>query len=199
MTYQPEPYQAYPEAPKPRIKRRRWPWIAGIIAAFVIGGAAGAVGETEPEVVTETETVTEEIEVEPADIEERREALDERESELDDFEDQLEARGEELDEREEDLDTLEASLEEAEEPAEDSAPSTTIPGSGTFIVGEDIQPGTYRTDGGTGLCYWARLSGLSGEFHDIITNGLPEGPGYVTIAASDVAFETSSCGQWVMQ
>lgn len=200
MTYQPGPYQAYPETPEPRLKRRRWPWIAGIIAAFVIGGAAGAVGETEPEVVTETEIVTEEVEVEPADVGERRSALDEREEELDEREGQLETREGDLDDREEELDALETSLEEEEEePSDSSAPSTTIPGSGTFIVGEDIQPGTYRTEGGTGLCYWARLSGLSGEFHDIITNGLPEGPGYVTIAASDVAFETSSCGQWVMQ
>jgi hypothetical protein len=52
-------------------KLRRWPWIAGIAAALVIGATIGAAGQTEPtaaepEVVTETvvETVTETVEVE---------------------------------------------------------------------------------------------------------------------------------------
>ena len=61
------PMPTKPDAGKPR----RWPWIAGIVAALVVGATIGAAGQTdptvaEPEVVTDTvvETVTETVDVE---------------------------------------------------------------------------------------------------------------------------------------
>ncbi len=39
-------------------------------------------------------------------------------------------------------------------------------------------------------CYWERLSGLSGDFDDLIANDNANGSYYVTIDASDVAFTT---------
>jgi hypothetical protein len=75
-----------------------------------------------------------------------------------------------------------------------------IPGNGIFIVGEDIEPGTFRTPGPLDVefsnCYWARLSGTPGEFGDIIANCNAEGPVSVTVAATDVAFETQGCKEW---
>jgi hypothetical protein len=72
---------------------------------------------------------------------------------------------------------------------------------GVWVVGEDIEPGIYRTqgpgDGEWDLCYWARLSGLTGDFEELIVNGIPEGPASVEILPTDVAFETSGCGEWV--
>lgn len=189
---------------------KKWPWIAGIVGAFVFGGVVGAatIEEPEPEIVTEVETVTETVEVEPADLEERREELADRESALDERGAQLDERGEDLDEQEEGLVAREEELEEAQanldsreadiSEEEEAVAANTISGSGTFLVGDEIEPGTYRTSGGN-LCYWERLSGLSGEFHHIITNGLPEGTSYVTIAPTDVAFSTQSCGEWVRQ
>lgn len=51
---------------------------------------------------------------------------------------------------------------------------------GTFVVGEDIEPGTYKTSwpdsSGIGSCYWARRRDTSGDFKAIITNGNTEGP-----------------------
>ena len=44
-------------------------------------------------------------------------------------------------------------------------------GDGTHVVGLDIQPGIYRAPGGD-TCIWQRLSGLSGEYQDIIASGL---------------------------
>lgn len=86
------------------------------------------------------------------------------------------------------------------EPAPDSTSSGTIPGDGTFLVGEDIQPGTYQTDGGGEFgCYWARLADTSGEFEGIIANGNPQGPTTVTISASDAAFETNGCSDWTLR
>lgn len=80
--------------------------------------------------------------------------------------------------------------------AEPKGPSGSIPGDGVFLVGEDIKPGTYRSNADGGYCYWARLSGLSGELDDIIANGNPTGPTVVTISSSDEAFETNGCGEW---
>lgn len=85
----------------------------------------------------------------------------------------------------------------AAEPAEEAEGSSVTFGSGTHRVGSDIQPGTYRNSGGDG-CYWERLSGMSGDFDDIITNDFSEGQSYVTIDPSDVAFSSSFCGTWEM-
>ncbi len=67
---------------------------------------------------------------------------------------------------------------------------------GTLMVGRDIHPGTWR---GTaiGSCYWARLSGFSGEFGDIITNNnVDEGAKFtITIKSTDKGLEIDSdCG-----
>ena len=73
-------------------------------------------------------------------------------------------------------------------------------GKGTWLVGDDIEPGLYRVViEGSGIldsCYWARLSGLSGEFEDLIANDNAQGTAYVEIMATDVAFETT-CGPWM--
>lgn len=74
----------------------------------------------------------------------------------------------------------------------------TIPGDGTFIVGEDIQPGTYESEG-SDFCYWERLSGTSGTLDDIITNGNPTGPTTITISPSDAAFGTQGCSEWTLR
>jgi hypothetical protein len=89
--------------------------------------------------------------------------------------------------------------EPAEEEAEPSVEEPEPPephgfGNGTHLVGEDVEPGTYRSTG-TSLCYWARLSGFGGQLDDIIANG-NNTPEIVTIDASDEGFETSGCGTW---
>lgn len=43
-------------------------------------------------------------------------------------------------------------------------------GSKTSRAAQTIKPGTYRI-GSFGNCYWARLSGFSGELDDVIANG----------------------------
>ena len=73
-------------------------------------------------------------------------------------------------------------------------------GPGTFIVGEDIQPGRYKARADSdGLCYWARLKDDSGEFDSIIANNATAGRASVTIRRSDGAFETSGCTPWIRQ
>lgn len=72
-------------------------------------------------------------------------------------------------------------------------PKTTIDTNGTFAVGSDIAPGTYRTPGKYG-CYWARLRSF--DTYDVIDNNVSDGPQVVQILPSDKAFTTQSCGDW---
>lgn len=97
----------------------------------------------------------------------------------------------------------EAAAEEGPEPEEESEASATV-GNGVHRVGEDIEPGTYTTDGPDPddfmpMCYYARLSGLSGEFDDIIANNNIEGPGSVVVQESDAALELSGGCEWTLQ
>jgi hypothetical protein len=66
---------------------------------------------------------------------------------------------------------------------------------GMYIVGTDIQPGTYKSIGASG-CYYARLSGFTGTFDSIIANNNTDAPAIITIAASDKGFESTRCGTW---
>ena len=85
------------------------------------------------------------------------------------------------------------SAQESQTPAS-TGPKTTF-GDGTFVVGTDIAPGTYRNSGGSS-CYYARLSGFSGELKDILANDNASAPAIVTVAAGDKGFQSSRCGTW---
>jgi outer membrane murein-binding lipoprotein Lpp len=75
-------------------------------------------------------------------------------------------------------------------------------GTGTYLVGYDVQPGTYQGQAGTDFdtsCYWARLSGASGEFSDLIANDNATGQFYVQISPSDFAILTKCDLTYVSQ
>jgi cell division protein FtsB len=88
---------------------------------------------------------------------------------------------------------------DAEKAKLDAATATldanTFAGDGTFVVGTDIQPGTYRSSASPS-CYWARLSGLDGSVDSIIANDNTDGPVVVTIAPTDKAFTDARCGSF---
>ena len=63
---------------------------------------------------------------------------------------------------------------------------------GTYQVGIDVQPGVHAGKVGTGIldsCYWERLSGVSGEFDDLIANDNAIGQFYVEILSTDKYFK----------
>jgi hypothetical protein len=92
-----------------------------------------------------------------------------------------------------------------------AAPTTAAPApptgttfkDGTLVVGTDIQPGQYKTNGpppenkignSTLPCSWARLSSLN--TNDIIDAGLASGPTTIQVQASDKALETHGGCTW---
>jgi hypothetical protein len=83
-------------------------------------------------------------------------------------------------------------------PQPTSTPTPTFAqfGDGTFVVGKDIQPGTYRTREPSAGCYFARLRGFGGTVDDIIANENTDYPAIVTIAATDKGFQSNNCGTW---
>lgn len=68
-------------------------------------------------------------------------------------------------------------------------------GDGTYVVGLDIAPGTWRTDGREG-CYWERIRDFSGEPKAVIANDNAQGSVAVTIASTDRGFAAERCGTW---
>jgi hypothetical protein len=85
-------------------------------------------------------------------------------------------------------------------PTQKPGPLAGIDGDGTFLVGEDIQAGTYKTAGpeddtfGLG-CYWARHKDASGELTGIIANDNITGQTRVTVNKGEY-FETKGCLKW---
>lgn len=92
------------------------------------------------------------------------------------------------------------------QPAQTSSQPTTAPSTptvnyaqfddGTYAVGKDIQPGTYRTRTASAGCYFARLSGFGGTIGEIIANANTDAPAIVTIKATDKGFTSTNCGTW---
>jgi hypothetical protein len=66
---------------------------------------------------------------------------------------------------------------------------------GTWAIGVDVQPGTYRTkDAVSGNCYWGIYSDANGNnivANDIVTGGRPT----VTLSGGQY-FTTRRCGDW---
>lgn len=64
---------------------------------------------------------------------------------------------------------------------------------GTYLVGRDIQPGTYKGKGGTDIltaCYWARLKNLTGGLDAVIANENATNQYYVQVLKTDIALTT---------
>lgn len=73
-------------------------------------------------------------------------------------------------------------------------PATTFD-DGDWSVGQDVQPGTYRSDAGP-FCWWERAVGFTHDIGDqIVDYGMPTEPVTVTIAAGE-RFTSIGCGRW---
>lgn len=85
-------------------------------------------------------------------------------------------------------------------PAAAAAASSGTFGQGTYVVGSDIQPGTYRTTGATAqgltLCQWFRLKDTTGDTGAFLASGNADGPAVVTVKATDGAVEFQGGCVW---
>ena len=85
--------------------------------------------------------------------------------------------------------------------AEASTPRTSF-GDGSYEVGVDIAPGTYRTSGptaGSPFCSYARLRTAGASYTDpsqVLQLENVMGPSVVTIQPSDGGFFSQLCGTW---
>lgn len=73
------------------------------------------------------------------------------------------------------------------------APKTAIDADGTYAVGTEIVPGTYRSAGpiDDGACYWKRTSG-----DKMVDNALTKKPQVIRIEPGDTSFTTNDCQAW---
>ena len=88
--------------------------------------------------------------------------------------------------------------EDAVTGAEKAKAANTI-GDGTWTVGSDIEPGTYRAAAAVGsTCYWGIYrSGSNGG--DIIENDIPGGGRPVVTLSPGQDFNSTRCGKWEKQ
>jgi hypothetical protein len=159
---QPHPQQWQPQPP-PQPKKRRWLHFVGYPGAVILGliiGAAGASGGTTTAGSDPAPTTTTTTTTTTVTVEKGAPVA---------------------------KPTVTATKTITAQPPEARAAITE---DGTWLVGSEVKPGTYRS-GNNPDCYWARL----GSNDDIIDNGL--GPNQtVTIRRTDHAFETRGCGEW---
>ncbi len=93
------------------------------------------------------------------------------------------------------LDQRSAALDDREKKisgAEVTAKANTFAGDGVYIVGQDIQPGTYKSSGGE-LCYWARHN----KANEILDNHAAASATVVVVLPSDFSLEVKGCADYI--
>ncbi len=95
-------------------------------------------------------------------------------------------------------------------PPASADPMDPVPGDGLFIVGPDIAPGLYRTDGSASvwgiwinnvptegsMCLWFTYSTPDANKDNVIETNMSVGPMYANINPAVRAFESRNCQPW---
>ncbi|ADU00895.1 hypothetical protein [Mycolicibacterium gilvum] len=95
-------------------------------------------------------------------------------------------------------------------PPAGAEPVNPIPGNGIFLVGQDIAPGLYRTDGTASvfgvwindvptqdsMCLWFTYSTPDTNKDNVVATNMSIGPMYANINATVKAFESRNCAPW---
>lgn len=161
----------------------------GTLLGVFVFGDRGEVSALEAE-IEQREAEVADWKSKAAEFEEKNKTLS---AELREKGEEFTALEEEAAQAAEDLAAIEAKA--AHKEGEGAAGITASFGEGTYLVGSDIQPGTYRSSEGD-HCYWTRLSGTGGTLDEIIANDIATGPTVVTIGPGDFAFDSYGCGTW---
>jgi hypothetical protein len=95
-------------------------------------------------------------------------------------------------------------------PSASAEPTDAIPGNGFFVVGSDVAPGLYRTDGSAStfgvwvndvptegsMCLWFTYSTPDANKDHVVATNISIGPMYATINETVKAFESQNCQPW---
>jgi hypothetical protein len=203
-----EPLEAaFPPPVEPRPKR--FGWLSGRLAGalaigLLVGGGLGAAivaassdpTQSEEYTALEGELDAAQQQISASEREAQVAAADARR-----IQGEVARRQVELDQREQGLTAQEAAVtarEAAVTAVEQQIAANSI-GEGTWTVGRDVAPGTYRTaEAVTGQCYWGIYrSGTNGS--DIIDNDIVNG-GFPSVQLSEGQdFKNNGCGTFVKQ
>jgi hypothetical protein len=186
-------------APKPSRRWKRWAVPVGtLVVGLIIGVVAGSGDPTKSE---QYQAQTQKLESAESQLSSTKAELTTAEQDARDAQSAAREAETKAAERNTELDSREAALvarEQAVTAAENTIKANSI-GEGTWTVGVDIEPGTYRTSAAiAGDCYWAIYrSGSNGS--DIIDNDIPTG-GFPTVTLSEGQdFKNRDCGIFVKQ
>lgn len=175
---QPHPYTPPPAAQPPKKKHAALRIAVGVVCALIVFGLGNAVGsggtkkaEAKP---APTVTVTVTAKAAKAAAEKPRSAAKPAEK-------------------------AKSAAKPAQVTEAPAGPDVTV-GDGSYLVGEDIAAGMYKTAGPAGsdipMCYWERAKDSSGEMDSILANDTPQGPARVTVNKGET-FKTNGCKEWV--
>ena len=194
------------EAPAEAVAKR-WPWILATASLAIVLIGLGVFAITQHQSLNENQAALASTTVERDDLQSRVDDRDEQR-----LADEAAASKATADaatavriaaEKQAAADKAAADKVAAAEAAEAAATAArnTIPGSGTFEIGSEKSPGTYKTSGpkDSTSCYYAVLRSPSGgSSSNIIDNDIISGQGIVSLSAGQF-FETSRCNDWVKQ
>ena len=96
-------------------------------------------------------------------------------------------------------------------PSAGADPVNPVPGNGFFLVGRDIAPGLYRTDGSAStfgvwindvptqdsMCLWFTYSTPDANKDNVVATNMSLGPMYANVNATVMAFESHNCEPWI--
>lgn len=192
-----------------REKRSRRKWLA-VLAVVVLLAAAVAVGTTLPDprsskeyraLQSEKDGLSNDLDTLQARYENLDAGIKDRESAISDREGALEKQAAEVKAADAEVKAAADAVKKREDAvsgAEKKKEANTIR-EGTWTVGVDIAPGTYRANADiTDSCYWGIYVTGSNKSdivdNDIVTGGRPS----VTLSAGQ-DFESTRCGSWSRQ
>lgn len=195
-----------PQEPKPNMGKGGKITLAAVLAAGVLaGGIFAGLAMADPTASDEYATAVSHAQVAGADRDKYRGALEELTTthdtlvtEIEDRESALAERESAVGEKETEVAEADAAIETREKAvgtAEAEAAANTI-SDGTWTVGEDLKPGTYRATSDVGsTCYWGIYkSGSNGD--NIIANDIPGGGRPTVKLSKGQDFNSTRCGTW---
>lgn len=188
------------------------PLIVGVLA-LGIGGAAGFFLWSDADAVAKVETLTKtnkeldgQLKAANTEIETLQNGMTDGQADLKSQQADLLEQQKELETAQAELKTQQQELEDAKKendaksPAPEEKENTVVITEGRWTVGEDIDPGTYKstTPVEEDNCYWAiTKTGSNGD--DIVSNDFGVKGSLTVVLESGHDFESANCGTWTKQ